>query len=290
MPVSKTCPVCMNVYQVPPVREHSAVTCSTACKAVFTKLRTRAKWVEKTCPECSTAYQCPSHEAERRKFCSEACKASSESRKWAAYKSDGRAVSRHSDGYLLEYAPSHPFASNGYVMQHRLVMERELRAAGAAVHFMEQVGGKSYLRRDIDVHHRNSKKDDNRRSNLVACTPAAHLAIHQGKPVGVNEAWPLDGLLVAEVVRAVRCTCKQCGSGFERWPSEIKRGRETFCSRACYDKSLGGDEMPGRVALTCKACGGAFDSSRSRVRDGTAKFCSNTCRLVGLHQARKRPS
>lgn len=288
MPITKTCPVCMNVYQVPPSRDRSAATCSIACKAVFTTLIARSKWVEKTCPECSGTYRCPSHEAERRKFCSEACKASSESRRWAAHESVGRAVAKHGDGYLLEYAPSHPFAVGGYVMQHRLVMERELRAAGVAIHFTEQVGGKRYLRSDVDVHHRNGKKDDNRFSNLVACTPAAHQAIHRGKPVGVNEAWPLDGLQVADVVRAVRCTCKQCGSVFERRPSEIRRSHETFCSRSCYDKSLGGDEMPGHVTLTCKACGSAFDSKRSRVRNGTAKFCSNPCRLIGLHRARKR--
>jgi hypothetical protein len=288
MPISKTCPVCMNVFQVPPVREHSAKTCSTACKAVLMKRETRDGWATKTCAECGNDYRCPNHEASRRKFCSYECKASSESRKWAAYESPGRAVSKHGDGYLLEYAPTHPFAANGYVMQHRLVMERELRSAGAAVHLTEQVGGDSYLRRDVDVHHRNGKKDDNRFTNLVACTPAAHLAIHHGMPVGVNEAWPLDGLLVAEVVRSVRCTCKQCGVVFERHPSEIKRGHATFCSRACYDKSLGGDEMPSRVTLKCKACGAAFDVARSRVRDGSAKFCSEPCRMTGLHQARKR--
>ena len=173
-------------------------------------------------------------------------------------------------------------------MQHRLVVERELRNSGEAIHFTEQIGGVSYLKRDFDVHHRNEKRDDNRFSNLVACTPAAHQAIHQGKPVGVNEAWPLDGLLVADVVRSVRCTCKQCRTVFERWPSMMRRGRETFCSRACYDKSFGDDAMPGVVALTCKTCGGAFSSKRSRVRDGSAKFCSNGCRLAGLHQARKQ--
>lgn len=289
MPISKTCPVCMTVFQVPPVREHSAKTCSTVCKAVLMKRETRDGWATKTCLECGNDYRCPKHDASRRKFCSHECKASSESRKWAAYESTARSVSRRGDGYLLEYAPSHPFASNGYVLQHRLVMERELRASGAAMHLTEQVGGESYLRRDVDVHHRNEKRDDNRFTNLVACTAAAHQAIHHGKPVGVNEAWPLDGLLVAEVVRLVRCTCKQCGTVFERKPGEMKRGHETFCSRDCYDKHQGGNVMPSRVARSCQVCGTAFEAFRSHVRTGKAKFCSNACRLTGLHQARKRP-
>lgn len=59
---------------------------------------------------------------------------------------------RHSKGYVLEWAPDHPWAQrSGYVPQHRLVMERAI--------------GRHLLPLET-VHHKNGVKDDNRPENL----------------------------------------------------------------------------------------------------------------------------
>jgi hypothetical protein len=55
-------------------------------------------------------------------------------------------------GYILSYAPEHPFASAlNYVLEHRLIMEQMLGR---------------FLTKDEIVHHLNGQRDDNRPENL----------------------------------------------------------------------------------------------------------------------------
>ena len=69
------------------------------------------------------------------------------------------------DGYVYGYAPTHPNAKfsgkggGGYVLEHRLVMEKILGR---------------YLLPDEDVNHINGKKGDNRPENLVVVRHYAH--------------------------------------------------------------------------------------------------------------------
>lgn len=60
---------------------------------------------------------------------------------------------KHASGYIKAKAPTgHPLADkNGYVMEHRLVMEHTLGR---------------FLTSDERVHHKNGKRDDKRPENL----------------------------------------------------------------------------------------------------------------------------
>jgi len=71
-------------------------------------------------------------------------------------------------GYVKQLVPDHPFARNGYVLQHRLVMEKML--------------GRLLTAEEV-VHHKNGIKDDNRPENLqLFPNNAAHLQFHRENP------------------------------------------------------------------------------------------------------------
>jgi len=73
----------------------------------------------------------------------------------------------HRSGYVMASAPDHPGADrDGYVLEHRLVVERHLGRR---------------LERSEHVHHINGIKDDNRLSNLVVLTKRDHHQLHAGE-------------------------------------------------------------------------------------------------------------
>ncbi len=71
---------------------------------------------------------------------------------------------KRSSGYYAIRKTDHPFASrDGYVMEHRLVMEEHLGR---------------YLTPEEDVHHINGIKTDNRIENLELLSKSEHARLH----------------------------------------------------------------------------------------------------------------
>lgn len=66
----------------------------------------------------------------------------------------------------------------GYVLEHRLVMERWLLQNDPASKFLEYRDGHLILSPDYVVHHRDEDKANNSIDNLECLTPAEHARVH----------------------------------------------------------------------------------------------------------------
>lgn len=87
----------------------------------------------------------------------------------------GRSISR---GYVRILIPEHPNAQNGYVLEHRLVMEKMI--------------GRYLLPNEV-VHHINGVKDDNRPENLQLFSENKEHLRHELS--GRVPKWTDDGIL-----------------------------------------------------------------------------------------------
>lgn len=135
---------------------------------------------------------------------------------------------KNNNGYIMVQAPSHPNCdSQGYVREHRLVMEKHLGR---------------YLEKDEVIHHINHKKNDNRVENLIILTKKEHDNIHLSSP-GIyrypkgNTPWNKGRVGVMPrpwnkgLVHNVALSCITCHELFSVIPS--RKNKAKYCSRKC---------------------------------------------------------
>lgn len=78
-------------------------------------------------------------------------------------------------GYVKIRHTAHPFAKNGYVLEHRLVMEHHLGR---------------YLSPSEHVHHTNGDRTDNHLENLSVMTNCEHVRHHRLQEVALGTRKP----------------------------------------------------------------------------------------------------
>lgn len=120
-------------------------------------------WEKKKCPICGKMF----HSRRSKITCSIKCKGllgtkngtycGKNNGMWKG----GKNVDK--DGYIMILKKDHPYTRNGYVAEHRLIMEKKIGRI---------------LNRDEIVHHKNGIKSDNRLSNLVLMKKIDHDRYH----------------------------------------------------------------------------------------------------------------
>lgn len=121
------------------------------------------------CAHCGAEFDKRARRRPNPKFCSRECSAQAQRKHInlpTDWKQTGRVLDR-TKGYVLAWKPDDPRAKYGYVYEHRLVME-------------ELLG--SRLRSDEHVHHRNSKRWDNRPENLEVMDARDHARLGGQRP------------------------------------------------------------------------------------------------------------
>lgn len=113
------------------------------------------------------------------------------------------------NGYRAIYKPSHPMArSDGYIMEHRLVMENKL--------------GRRLTKKEV-VHHINGNRLDNLPENLELTDNSNHFKKHK-----VWDIWAKQSRNGREV------ECLVCNKKHYRKGYSLKRNKKYFCSIKCY--------------------------------------------------------
>jgi hypothetical protein len=131
-------------------KHQSQLLCSQACSLAKAQDQARRHNVEpRPCATCGAEFTPRPKSAGR--FCSRSCTYKGQQGEQSPHWKGGRAM--HQAGYVMVSVRDHPYAQkhHGYVPEHRLVMEQQLRR---------------YLAPDETVHHINGQRDDNRPENL----------------------------------------------------------------------------------------------------------------------------
>lgn len=136
----------------------NAQYCSTKCGCQIAKRK--GKYMN--CVVCGKEIYSRTRDIPKKKFCSNICR-----HKFVRQENHHNWIngkSHNGNGYIVISSPSHPKQRGGYVLEHRVVMEKHLGR---------------YLKSKELVHHINGIKTDNHLDNLMLFpSNKAHLQYH----------------------------------------------------------------------------------------------------------------
>jgi hypothetical protein len=136
-------------------------------------------------------------------------------------------ICKHKAGYLWQRATNHPNVDcRGYVLQHRLVMEKSI--------------GRILSKNEV-VHHINGIRDDNRIENLVLCiSNGSHIKSEHHKYNRYQKESIPEPVNLGEIISVLsggKCRSKQCSECInckKLFWKDIDGDRvDGFCNRKC---------------------------------------------------------
>lgn len=158
------CKICYKKHKVL-INRKTALYCSRNC---YYKARRRGLYLNNVpllCNICKSEYLVNMARLKKSLYCSRLCanRAIGLNHTGQKHPNWGGGIKIDKDGYVLIRKTKHPFAVQGYIREHRLIMERIIGR---------------YLLKDEIVHHKNENKADNHVSNLELMKKTEHDRIH----------------------------------------------------------------------------------------------------------------
>lgn len=159
--------------------------------------RPKVEWVRKVCETCSTPFDVVPSRKDKAKYCSAKCQHLNPAWREANSKSQQAEKSwrwsggkyQTKDGYIrLKKSVS---GKERFDFSHRRTILDAMIKQCPDHPFLKVVRGEIRLRTEIEVHHIDRDRGNNRLSNLLAITKAAHARIHhKNQKPSPTECWP----------------------------------------------------------------------------------------------------
>lgn len=202
--IKKICPICKKIFYVIPGLKKQ-IYCSRLCQ--FKSQKGKSTWNKGT-----KGIMKPWNKGKKLPHLS-----MEKSSAWNGGKT------RTKGGYIRIYIPEHPYASSGYVFEHRLIMEKHLGR---------------YLTPEERVHHKgikysiNSKenKGDNRLENLMYFCDESNHQKYESKDKDYSK-FNIKGRIPWNKKEKIKKSCLICGKTI--YTIESLKERKKFCSKKC---------------------------------------------------------
>lgn len=204
--IKKTCPTCGTDFIIWKSRaakgQGNGTWCSKKCMVEAKKSEPKPQRVIippllKVCELCGVTFRISPSRVNNARWCSKSCQ--SESPVWKAECSESQSGEKHwrwaggkhtdHDGYIRLKSKKLSHESVRY--EHTIIVIEWMCEVEPHHPFLIMIDGKPRLHPDVEVHHIDRVRTNNKRANLLAVIKTAHAQIHhRGKKPEPWECWP----------------------------------------------------------------------------------------------------
>jgi NTP pyrophosphatase (non-canonical NTP hydrolase) len=197
--IKKTCEHCGAEYNIPHWRNEKSKFCSRVCSDKSKKAKPKTE-----CKQCNKLFHKKKSRIEKSKignFCSNKCLYEFKKEYFkgennhqyglkghlnSSFKGDEILDINHGNVDIKVYSPNHPHKDkDSRVLKHRLIVEENYLLFD--LKYFDFINGKYYLKRNIDVHHKDFNHDNNSINNLEPITRSEHTKLHNLQKIKLRD-------------------------------------------------------------------------------------------------------